>query len=450
MLSIQGNKMRIEKVHLVGVGVFRDTTIEFSKEHNIHIFTGENGTGKTTLLHALAGGFKSFILKEEKLAKSWHSLENSFVEISFDNSEELIIGNSKNKIYSHYIQEPTDHVGPFRMATEESRRIERQSLLYRKLKFQLREISKYRETNNEFDFIVLSYSGSRSFKSADLNSGIKDVLNSPFENILDFEKSIDSNLIVQWIANNLSKYSLALVDGEKEEAQSYKKAISKIEETIYEITNLKIEFKLERKPLNLILSINNKKYEFDILPDGLKSIISWIADLLMRMDRIPWIDNRDIFDREFILFLDEIDIHLHPSWQRKILIVVQKLFKNAQIFISTHSPFVVGSIEGAKVYILDKNGNVKVEDSKAGYRYSYVAGEIFGIDDEFDIETEKDLDQFAELRDIIYKLDNFENFRNKHIFLDLVEKLSSKSVSLQNLIGREIRQLEKVTGFQIA
>ncbi|MCK5522118.1 MAG: AAA family ATPase [Thiomargarita sp.] len=90
--------------------------------------------------------------------------------------------------------------------------------------------------------------------------------------------------------------------------------------------------------------------EFEVLPDGLKSIISWLSDLFMRMDRIPWLDDCRILERRFILFLDEIEIHLHPIWQRKILPVIQKLFPNAQIFVSSHSPFIVASVSDAYVY----------------------------------------------------------------------------------------------------
>jgi len=88
--------------------------------------------------------------------------------------------------------------------------------------------------------------------------------------------------------------------------------------------------------MNVTIKINNENLEIDILPDGLKSIISWITDLFIRMERIPWTDHNNILDKHFILLLDEIEIHLHPSWQRKILPVVQSLFKNAQIFIATH------------------------------------------------------------------------------------------------------------------
>ena len=60
-----------------------------------------------------------------------------------------------------------------------------------------------------------------------------------------------------------------------------------------------------------------------------------------------------IIEKNLILFLDEIEVHLHPAWQRKVLPVVQKLFKNSQIFISTHSPFVVNSVDDAWVYKLE-------------------------------------------------------------------------------------------------
>lgn len=80
------------------------------------------------------------------------------------------------------------------------------------------------------------------------------------------------------------------------------------------------------------------KVTFDALPEGLKSIICWISDLALRLESIPWQENRDIFSQPIILFLDEVDIHLHPKWQRRILPAIQKLLPNAQVFVSTHSP----------------------------------------------------------------------------------------------------------------
>jgi hypothetical protein len=44
----------------------------------------------------------------------------------------------------------------------------------------------------------------------------------------------------------------------------------------------------------------------------------------MRLDRIPWHNNTPVLQRQFLLLLDEIDIHLHPAWQRKVLPLVQR------------------------------------------------------------------------------------------------------------------------------
>ncbi len=86
----------------------------------------------------------------------------------------------------------------------------------------------------------------------------------------------------------------------------------------------------------------------------------------MRIDSLKWEDDSPIFEKNLILFLDEIEVHLHPAWQRKVLPVVQKLFKNSQIFVSTHSPFVVNSVDDAWVYKLklEENGKAKVAECR--------------------------------------------------------------------------------------
>jgi predicted ATP-binding protein involved in virulence len=79
-----------------------------------------------------------------------------------------------------------------------------------------------------------------------------------------------------------------------------------------------------------------------------------VADLSLRLETIPWVNTGDVFLQPLILLLDEVDIHLHPKWQRLILPAVQKLLPNAQIFASTHSPFVVGSVKDAWIYRLPR------------------------------------------------------------------------------------------------
>lgn len=179
-----------------------------------------------------------------------------------------------------------------------------------------------------------------------------------------------------------------------------------MKEAIERIIEQSVDFDLETEPLKVIIKINGEKLNFNQLPDGLKSIISWIADLLMRMDRVKWVDDTPVFKRNFILFLDEIEVHLHPAWQRKILPAVQTLFPNAQIFISTHSPFVVGSVDGAWIHKFVKpNGDSQLAGppilSEDAHSFRYWLAEIFDIEKEFGGKSQKDLDEFYRLRDSI-------------------------------------------------
>jgi len=202
---------------------------------------------------------------------------------------------------------------------------------------------------------------------------------------------------------------------------------------------------LESEPFGVFLKVNQRVLEFDVLPDGLKSILSLVADLLRRLDRIVWTTAKPVLERDFILFLDEIDIHLHPAWQRKILPVIQKTFPNAQIFVSTHSPFVVGSVSDAWVYKFQllNNGNAtleKVEKSKAGSSYSLILDEIFGVAETFDEDTERAFREFYDCREEI-----LQGQRNQlPTWLEQARGLMARGTEVAELVGMELRQMSRV------
>lgn len=223
-------------------------------------------------------------------------------------------------------------------------------------------------------------------------------------------------------------------------------AINRVENVIQAITGWKVKFNLADNPLSVEININGIDLDFSVLPDGLKSIISWVADLLMRIDRIPWKLSDSPFNRNFILLLDEIEVHLHPAWQRKVLPIIQKLFPNAQIIISTHSPFVTNSVDGAWIYRLKKEGTNSVLDgepvlSENGKSYRTVLEEIFGIDKEFGEEVEKDLERFNQLKAKI--IANELEFADPS-FLELARSLSVQSVELESIIGMELKQISRI------
>jgi predicted ATP-binding protein involved in virulence len=163
------------------------------------------------------------------------------------------------------------------------------------------------------------------------------------------------------------------------------------------------------------------------------------------MDRVKWENDAPVFERNFILFLDEIEVHLHPAWQRKILPAVQKLFPNAQIFISTHSPFVVGSVDGAWIHKFVKpNGDSQLagppilsEDAKS---FRYWLDEVFDIKKEFGEGAQRQLDRFYELRN---RLLVNGTAKEREEFVRIATDLSNQSREMESIISLELRQLNK-------
>ncbi len=210
--------------------------------------------------------------------------------------------------------------------------------------------------------------------------------------------------MLQWVANAKSKAALLEQRGEQDKADHVSTAIGQIELAVSEIIGDTVSFLLDIDPLRVQLKLGGQIIPFDVLPEGLKSILSWLADLIMRLDRIPWKESRPNTEQPFVLFLDEVDVHLHPSWQRKVLPAVQKLFPNAQIFATTHSPFVVGSVSEGWIYRFDIDTAEAARfteqfEAQSGNSIEWILDEILGVPQQFDVATEEKLARLRELRE---------------------------------------------------
>jgi predicted ATP-dependent endonuclease of OLD family len=427
---------RITSLEAKYVGPFEHLSIEFKEkpeaqkdEAEVHIFTGENGTGKSTILYLLTCYPYPQLVKPR--IQSGHltdfKIENKFT--CFDNFQ-------KEEILSDL------------------------SITFKNIDGRLgfdaipinSPISKYLNQHqndiilgHKYNHARFAYSGNRQIKNPTLES-IKEITDHPLHDALSFNTASNEQILLQWIANAKSKEALTLMAENNVVANKYKVSLEKLQQAISTIVGTNVKFELRVEPFNVFVIWNGEQTTFEVLPDGLKSIISWLGDLIMRLDRLEWETEMDIFDRNFILFLDEIDIHLHPAWQRKILPVVKKLFKNAQIFISTHSPFVVGSVDGAWVYRLKKEGQYSVLDgepvlSEDAKSYRLILEEIFGIKEQFGENIEKKLAEFYNLRKEI--LENKRSFEDE-TFQNLMKELAPQSIELENILAMELRQLERI------
>lgn len=92
------------------------------------------------------------------------------------------------------------------------------------------------------------------------------------------------------------------------------------------------------------------------LSDGYKGIISLTADIAYRAIKLnPHLGERAVVDSVGIVLIDEIDMHLHPKWQRHIVEDLKRTFPRIQFIVTTHSPFIVQSLKAHEVINLDGN-----------------------------------------------------------------------------------------------
>ena len=114
---------------------------------------------------------------------------------------------------------------------------------------------------------------------------------------------------------------------------------------------------IETRPLRFVVEekIPEGKRELRIeqLSDGFKIITAMVADIASRMaEANPEAENPLLISG--IVLIDEIDLHLHPKWQRKILRQLRNTFPNVQFIVTTHSPIVLlGALDLAQVFTLD-------------------------------------------------------------------------------------------------
>ena len=136
--------------------------------------------------------------------------------------------------------------------------------------------------------------------------------------------------------------------------------------------------------------VDGEAIALHLLGEGMRSTLSWLADLLVRLHRIPWASPEiSPLEQDFWLILDEIDESLHPTMQMRILPTLRRLFPNARLYVTTHSPFVVASAGEGYVFSIrpDRHhrvsGLIESQQLEPGQSLEWVVEEVFGAETGF-------------------------------------------------------------------
>lgn len=140
---------------------------------------------------------------------------------------------------------------------------------------------------------------------------------------------------------------------------------------------------------------------FKSLGLGYRSMVAWMVDLASRLvERYP--DSSDPLSEPAVVLLDEIDLHLHPAWQRKLVSALTRVFRNAQFIVTAHSPLIVQGAGDANVVVLKREGDHVVIDNDVktvrGWRIDQIlTSDLFGLPTARPPELDKKLARRKEL-----------------------------------------------------
>lgn len=97
---------------------------------------------------------------------------------------------------------------------------------------------------------------------------------------------------------------------------------------------------------------------FDQLSDGYRGVLSLFADIAYRMAVLNP-NSTEILSTPGIVLIDEVDLHLHPKWQSRILGDLLRIFPNLQFIVSTHAPKIIASVKASQVRRLERINDVQ-------------------------------------------------------------------------------------------
>lgn len=318
ILGNEDNSMKIEKMTIDNINGIKHLDLTFNK--GLNLICGENGVGKTTILRSIA---HKFLYGEDNFIKKHYGTEKGNAEIYLYDNTSPIIYEIKN-----YLPSST---------------------------FNSLSVSK------EQTHCILYFSPSRTIDYFKLNALPpvetieKDSLHSSKQLIHGVDKDIKSWFVNRLIFSNIKD---SLNDTQINNLNLSKK--------IFYLLDNNLSVKTAKPDFEIVLHQNQNEIYFEMLSDGYKSCIFILLGIIKEVEyRFP---EKNAIDFDGIIMIDEIDIHLHPQWQAKLVKVLKETFPKAQIIATTHSPSVLQNAKAEEIIPLykDENGDVQIKELHLG------------------------------------------------------------------------------------
>ena len=319
--------MRLENIELENFRAMESTKIEFNGKSSI-IF-GINGTGKSSVLRAINLLYANIInqIVNRKELKQNYTLQ----------LEDIRYGRKETKI-SALIKLENEKFEYYRKMIRSTGKREQDTASLKKIASIFHE--KYITDEDQGNIaIFVNYGTNRLVLDIPLRIRTHHVFDvySAFEKSI--ENKIDFRTFFEWYRNQ--------EDYENEQKKEYgdldyqDPALKAVRTAIMSMLDGCSNLRVARKPrLEMKIDKGNISLNVSQMSDGEKCTMALLGDLARRLTLAnPLLENPLM--GEGIVLIDEIELHMHPAWQRKILKVLKETFPNIQFIVTTHSPIVL-------------------------------------------------------------------------------------------------------------
>lgn len=367
--------MKIKTLILKNYRRFADLEIPFefaNANNNTTVFIGNNGAGKTAILDALVLNLSWLIARINREKGTGHSIDDNdilngtpsaTVELKLQNEASTyrwIIaktrkGHTKNKGAESLLIEVTKLAEIFRQQlTDNSENAPLPLIVYYPVNRAVVDIPLKIRTRHNFEQID-------GYDNA-LQQGVD--FRRFFEWFRDREDVENELLIFQYqsLLKSMSLKSLKAFESYGIITQEKDKQLNAVRKAIQTFMPNFENLRVERKPrLRMVVNKNGKKLDVGQLSQGEKSLMSLVGDIARRLAMMnPALENP--LEGEGVVLIDEIDMHLHPTWQRSVIGNLNKTFPNCQFILTTHSPIVISETPNLLVYALDDGEITKLNN----------------------------------------------------------------------------------------
>jgi predicted ATP-binding protein involved in virulence len=324
--------MKIKQLQINSFRGFDNLNLEFNRNQPT-VFIGINGAGKSTILDCLAILLSLLTVKIENSQNSPLSFNETDIKNgSLSTHNEIAISYENSQEFRWSLSKVME--GEEKGNSDDFSELE---ALVKQIRNNSLPVIVYYPTNRAVFEIPLRIKNKHSFEP---KTALDEALTG---GQINFRRFFEWFRHREDLENENFKYKPAEYPDRQLEA--VRTAISQL---LDGFTNLRIQ----RLPLRMTLEKQGKEIVIDRLSDGEKCLLAMVGDLARRLAIAnPNLDNP--LGGRGVVLIDEIELHLHPQWQREIVPKLTGTFPNCQFIITTHSPQVISHLKPESIYILE-------------------------------------------------------------------------------------------------